>query len=378
MSKRDYYDVLGVSKDADQSEIKKAYRKKAMKYHPDKNSGDEASEQKFKEINEAYEILSDKEKRKMYDQYGHAGVNQNAGPGGGFSGGFSGGFGGFEDIFGDIFGDGFGGSRSSNRPRKGSNVKTQITIDFEEAVFGAKKEVEFYRVEECPTCHGDGAEPGTDKHTCDKCNGSGEVRYTQRSLFGQSVSVRACDKCNGTGEIFDTPCHTCKGHGVVKKRRTIDIDIPAGIYNGASIAIRGEGNLGKNGGPKGDLIIYISVRSHKIFKRDGDDIFCEIPITFTQAALGSEIIVPTIDGKISFKIPAGTQSGKQFRLKNKGVKVLNGHGRGDQYVKVKVEVPKNLNDKQKDLLKQFDQESEKGQSYSEQKNFFDKVKELFN
>jgi len=380
LSKRDYYDVLGVEKSVDEAELKKAYRKKAMKYHPDRNSGDKEAEEKFKEINEAYEVLSDQEKRNMYDQFGHAGVNQQ---GGGFGGGFGGGGfggGGFEDIINEMFGGGFGGGgRSSrNRPQKGKNAQVNLTISFEEAAFGVKKDIEFYRTEECSTCNGTGAEPGTKKHTCDKCGGSGEIRYKQRSLFGESVSVATCDKCNGSGEIYETPCHTCKGHGKVKKSKKIEVNIPAGIYHGAKMNLRGEGNLGSKGGPRGDVYVVVSVMPHEIFKRDGDDVFCEIPITFTQAALGSEIVVPTLEGKISITVSPGTQSGKQYRLKNKGFPVLNGYGKGNQYVRVQVEVPKNLNTKQKELLKEFEKETSNTKGYTQKNNFFEKVKRMFN
>ena len=378
MSKRDYYDVLGVGKRADEAELKKAYRKKAMKYHPDRNSGDKEAEEKFKEINEAYEVLSDQEKRNMYDQFGHAGVNQQGGFGGGGFGG-----GGFEDIINEMFGGGFGGfgggGRSSrNRPQKGKNIQVNVTISFKEAAFGTKKDIEFYRTEECSTCNGTGAEPGTKKHTCDKCGGSGEIRYKQRSLFGESISVVTCDKCNGSGEIYETPCHTCKGHGKVKKSKKIEVNIPAGIYHGAKMNLRGEGNLGSKGGPRGDVYVVVSVMPHEIFKRDGDDVFCEIPITFTQATLGSEIVVPTLEGKISITVAPGTQSGKQYRLKNKGFPVLNGYGKGNQYVRVQVEVPKNLNAKQKELLKEFEKETSNTKGYTQKDNFFEKVKRMFN
>ncbi len=377
MSKRDYYDVLGVGKSADEAELKKAYRKKAMKYHPDRNSGDKEAEEKFKEINEAYEVLSDQEKRNMYDQFGHAGVNQQGGFGGGGFGG-----GGFEDIINEMFGGGFGGfgggGRSSrNRPQKGKNIQVNVTISFKEAAFGTKKDIEFYRTEECSTCNGTGAEPGTKKHTCDKCGGSGEIRYKQRSLFGESISVAACDKCNGSGEIYETPCHTCKGHGKVKKSKKIEVNIPAGIYHGAKMNLRGEGDLGSKGGPRGDVYVVVSVMPHEIFKRDGDDVFCEIPITFTQAALGSEIVVPTLEGKISITVAPGTQSGKQYRLKNKGFPVLNGYGKGNQYVRVQVEVPKNLNAKQKELLKDFEKQTSNTKGYTQKDNFFEKVKRMF-
>jgi len=354
--KRDYYEALGVDRSADDAQLKSAYRKLAMKYHPDKNPDDKEAEANFKEINEAYEILSDREKRHLYDQFGHAGVNQNAGGGGGYGGG---GFGGFEDIINEMFGGGFGGfggGGSSRRsgPRKGRDIRADVTLTFEEAAFGVNKEIEFYRTEDCPTCGGDGAEPGTSKHTCSQCNGAGEVRYRQNSLFGETIQVQQCNQCNGTGQSFDQACHTCKGKGKVKKKRTIDVKIPAGVYNGAQMTLRGESDLGSKGGPRGDVYVVIRVMGHPTFKRDGDDVFSSINISFAQAALGDEVIVPTLDGKVKYKIPAGTQSGKQFRLKGKGVHVLNGYGRGDHYVRVIVEIPKSLNSEQKRLLQQFE------------------------
>ncbi len=353
--KQDYYELLGVDRNADESELKRAYRKMAMKYHPDRNPDDKDAEAKFKEVNEAYEILSDKEKRNLYDQFGHAGVNQNMG-----GGGYSSGFGGFEDIINEMFGGGggfggFGGGSRRQGPRKGQDMRVDITLTFEEAAFGKKEKIEFYRTEECPTCHGDGAEPGTSVHTCSKCNGTGEMRVSQRSLFGETISVRACDACNGKGKTFEKACHTCKGKGRVKKKRTVEVDIPAGAFNGAQMSLRAEGDLGHRGGPRGDVIVVIRVQPHKEFKRDGNDIFLEMPISYAQAVLGDEVDVPTLDGKVQFKIPPGTASGKQFRLKGKGVPVLNGYGRGDQYVRVFVEVPKNLNSKQKSALKAFAQ-----------------------
>ncbi len=352
--KQDYYELLGVDRNADESELKRAYRKMAMKYHPDRNPDDTEAESKFKEVNEAYEVLSDKEKRNLYDQFGHAGVNQNMGGGGGYGGA---GFGGFEDIinemFGGGFGGGFGGQSRRQGPRKGQDLRVDITLTFEEAAFGKKQTIEFYRTEDCPTCDGDGAEPGTSTHTCSKCNGTGEMRVAQRSLFGETISVRACDACNGKGKTFDKPCHTCKGKGRVKKKRTIEVDIPAGVFNGAQMSLRSEADLGQKGGPRGDVMVVIRVQPHEEFQRDGNDIFLEMPISYAQAVLGDEVGVPTLDGKVQFKIPAGTPSGKQFRLKGKGVPVLNGYGRGDQYVRVFVEVPKNLNGKQKSALKDF-------------------------
>lgn len=395
--KRDYYEVLGVDRNADEAELKRAYRKLAMKYHPDKNPGDKEAETNFKELNEAYEILSDKEKRNLYDQFGHAGVNQNANGAGGFSG-FGGGF---EDIINEMFGGGFGGfgggfSSSSSRrngPRKGRDMQIEVVLSFEEAAFGVNKEIEFYRTEICDTCDGTGAEPGTNVGTCSECNGKGEVRYSTRSLFGESVSIRQCPKCNGTGKSFDTPCHTCKGKGKVKKKRKIEIKVPAGVYHGAQMPLRGESDLGEKGGPRGDVYVVFRVAPHKIFKRDGDDIFSEVYVSYAQAALGDEIIVDTLDGKVSYKIPAGTSSGKQFRLKGKGVPVLNGYGRGDHYVRVHVKIPNNLSKEQKESLIEFDKllngeksnfsqpkkkkNEEKKLEDKSDKKFFEKVKDVF-
>jgi molecular chaperone DnaJ len=376
VSKRDYYEILGVDRNADEATLKKAYRKLAMKYHPDRNPDNKEAEQKFKEINEAYEVLSDKEKRSMYDQFGHAGVNGNGQ--GGFSGGFSG-FGGFEDIFGDIFdmfGGGFSSGKRKNRPQKGPDIKVQVDLSFKDAAFGIEKDIEVSRYEECKKCHGTGAKPGTNKRTCHKCGGTGEVRYTQRTPLGSFVNVRTCDACHGEGTIIDKPCEECNGQGNVRKRRKISVKIPAGVDNGSVITLRGEGDPGIKGGPPGDLYIVVRVIPHKIFKRDGYDIICEIPITFVQAALGDEIVVPTLDGKVKYNIPEGTQSGTVFRLKGKGVHVLNGNGRGDQYVKVVVDIPKRLNEEQKRILKQFAEVM--GEDVHEQrKSFFDKVKDVF-
>ena len=279
MSKRDYYEALGVESNADEVELKKAYRKLAMKYHPDKNPGDDEAEQNFKEINEAYEVLSDTEKRRYYDQFGHAGVNQNAGGGGG---GFQGGFGGFEDIF-DMFGGGRSSSgRRRNGPTKGADVRVDITIAFDKSATGVKQDIEFYRTEDCPTCNGSGAEPGSGVNTCHQCHGAGEVRYAQRTLFGESISVRTCDVCGGSGEVPDKACHTCKGKKKVKKKKKIQISIPAGVDNGSILSLRGEGDLGTKGGPRGDVHIVIRVQKHKIFTRDGNDLYQELHISVTS------------------------------------------------------------------------------------------------
>ncbi|WP_026893689.1 molecular chaperone DnaJ [Clostridiisalibacter paucivorans] len=376
MSKRDYYEILGVDKNASQDEIKRAYRKVAKKYHPDLNPNNEEASDKLKEANEAYEVLSNSEKRQRYDRFGHAGVNGNGAGGQGFEQGF----GDFGDIFGDIFGDFFGGGFSSRQrksgPKRGADIKYQIDIDFEEAAFGAEKEIKFRRMEDCSVCNGTGAKPGTKKSTCTKCNGTGEVRYAQKTPLGQFVNVKTCDECNGTGENIESPCNKCHGTGKEAKIKKINIKIPAGVDTGSVMPLRGEGEPGEKGGPRGDLYIYINVRPHKIFNREGNDVICEFPITFVQAALGDEVEVPTLDGKVKYKIPEGTQTGTVFRLKNKGIPNLRGYGRGDQYVKVVIEVPKNLNEKQKEILKEFAKET--GETFHQQKKgFFDKVKDAF-
>ncbi len=358
-TKRDYYEVLGVSKSADATEIKKAYRKLAMKYHPDKNQGDKEAEEKFKEINEAYEVLSDETKRRNYDQFGHEGVN---GQGFGGAGGFGGqGFGGFDDIFGDIFGDMFGGGFGGGRPRRrgperGADIRQRINISFEEAAFGKKVQVKINRSEECNECHGSGAKPGTSKKTCSTCNGSGQVQSVQRTPFGNIASTRTCSTCNGEGEVIESPCTKCHGKGSIRKTKTIEVDIPAGIDEGQMIKLSGQGELGTRGGPRGDLYIEVNVKSHQLFTREGYDVYLEMPITFAQATLGDKIQVPTLDGKVEYEIPEGTQTGTVFRLKGKGIPKLRSNVRGDQYVKVTVEIPKKLNDKQKELVRQFAKE----------------------
>lgn len=376
MSKRDYYEVLGINKSADQNEIKSAFRKLAKKYHPDLNPGDSDAEVKFKEVNEAYGILGDPEKKQKYDQFGHAAFDGNQGFGGFNSAGFED----FGDIFGDIFGDFFGGSQSrQNRrsgPRKGSDLKVRLNINFEEAVFGAKKEIKISRVEECHVCKGSGAKKGTSKHTCSQCNGTGTVRTVQRTPFGQFASTTTCNTCGGTGEIIDEPCSSCRGAGKEKKTRKITINIPAGVDSGSVIPLRGEGNHGEKGGPAGDLYVYLKVKPHDIFEREGNDIWCEIPISYVKAALGGVVEVPTIDGKVKYDIPEGTQTGTVFRLKHKGIKNLRGTGKGDQYVRVKISVPKKLNEKQRELLKQF-AETFGEEPEHEKKGFFDKMKDAF-
>ncbi len=379
MSKKDFYQVLGVDKSADEATLKKAYRKLAMKYHPDRNPDDKEAEAKFKEANEAYEVLSDPKKRQRYDQFGHAGVDPNFGAGGsGFSGA---GFGGFEDIFSEIFGaGGFGGGgfggQSANRPRKGQNIKIQLTLNFDEAVFGTEKEIEYLRTENCKKCDGSGAKPGTKTNTCSKCNGDGTLKFRQRSLFGEQIVTQTCDECKGSGKTFEESCEICKGHGIVKKKRKMKVTVPAGVDDGQVVTLQNEGNLGSKGGPRGDVYVVIRVKPHDIFKRDGNNIICEMPITFVQAALGDDLIVPTLDGKVKYTIKEGTQTGTVFRLKGKGVPVLNGYGRGDQYVKVNIETPTDLTAEQKKQLKEF-ADSMGEECHGRQKTFFDKVKDIF-
>ena len=372
-TKRDYYEVLGVDRNVDDQALKKAYRKLAMKYHPDRNPDNKEAEEKFKEVNEAYEVLSDAEKRRRCDQFGHDGVN---GQFGGGSQGFGGGFGGFEDIFGDIFGDVFGGQRTRRRgPERGQDIKQRVTISFEDAAFGKKIEIKLNRTEECSECHGSGAKAGTGKKTCPTCNGTGEVRTVQRTPFGNIQSSRTCSTCNGEGEIIETPCPKCHGKGHTRKVKTIEVDIPAGIDDGQMIKLSGQGEIGKKGGPRGDLYIVVSIKEHPLFTRDGFDVYFEMPITFVQATLGDEIEVPTIDGKVKYTIPEGTQSGTTFRLRDKGIPRLRGNSRGDQYIKITVEIPKKLNEKQKDILREFAKEC--GEEVHEKKKSFGQKLENF-
>ena len=380
--KRDYYEVLGVSKGASEDEIKKAYRKLAKKYHPDMNPGDKEAEAKFKEVNEAYSILSDSEKRARYDQFGHAGVDPNYG-----AGGPGGGFGGFDmgdidlgDIFGSFFGGGFGGfggSTSSRRngPQKGESLRASLTISFEEAAFGCEKEINLNRTEECEACHGSGAEPGTTAETCPDCRGTGVVRVQQRTGGFAFSSTAPCSRCRGTGKIIHTPCKACGGSGNVKKSKRVTVSIPAGIDDGQAISLRGQGNAGKNGGPAGDLIVAVHVKPHPQFHRDGTTVLYEQPVTFYQAVMGAELEIPTIDGKVKYNLPAGTQTGTTFRLRGKGIPELRGRGRGDQYVTVRVQVPTSLNGEQKEALRAFAEAM--GEDVPEEsglKGFFDKHK----
>ena len=374
--KRDYYEVLGVSKGASEDEIKKAYKKMARKYHPDLNPGDKSAEEKFKEVNEAYEVLSDADKRARYDQYGHAGVDPNFGAGG-FGGGFDGGFdfSDLGDIFGSFFGGGFGGGRRTNpnAPQRGESIRMAVTISFEEAAFGCEKEVTVERYEACDTCHGSGCAPGTSPEVCPDCHGTGTIQQRRQTPMGVFATSSPCPKCGGKGRIIHQPCKDCRGSGMMRKKKTIQASIPAGIDNGQTISIRGQGNAGRNGGPAGDLLITITVRPHELFRREGTSVLCEAPITFTQAVLGAELEIPTIDGKVKYTLPEGTQSGTTFRLKGKGIPSINGRGRGDQYVTVYIETPRNLNKEQKEALKKFAAAMGEDEA-SGQKPFFKKFK----
>ena len=372
--KRDFYEVLGVNKNASDEEIKKAYRQAAKKYHPDLHPGDAEAEAKFKEVNEAYEVLSDKDKKARYDQFGHAGVDPNYGAGGAGSP-----FGQDIDI-GDIFSSFFGGfgrrSANPNAPRKGTDVETQLIISFEEAAKGCKKTVQYQAVTTCKDCNGTGAEKGTTPVVCSACGGRGQVTINQRTPFGNVQTSRACDRCKGRGKIVETPCRTCNGRGQVRRKKTVEVNVPAGINDEQVLNVGGHGNSGINGGPAGDLHVYISIRPHPMFERNNFDVWCKIPITFAQAALGATLTVPTLDGKVSYDIHEGTQSGDVFKLKGKGIQYLGGRTRGDQYVEVIIEVPKNLNAKQKQLIQELDAATGE-KNYQKRKGFMDKLKDLF-
>ena len=381
MPKKDLYEILGVDRNASQEEIKKAYRRLAKKYHPDLNPGDKEAEQKFKEINEAYEILSDPQKRAQYDQFGHAAFEQGGSQQGGFGGfgegGFDFDFGGFGDIFGDIFSDFFGtGRRKAEKgPKKGADIRYDLTLTFEEAAFGTEKEIEVERFEVCDVCHGTGVKPGSRPETCPVCHGTGEIRQTQNTPFGRIVNIRTCPRCHGEGKIITDPCQKCGGTGRIRKRRKIKVTIPAGIDEGQMLTLRGEGEPGLRGGPNGDLYIVIHVKPHEIFKREGYDVYVKIPISFADAALGGEIKIPTLDGMVSFTIPEGTQTGTKFKLRGKGIPHIGGRGRGDQIVEVYVEVPKRLSEKQKELLREF--KRLEGENTAEHKSFFQRMRDAF-
>ncbi len=379
--KRDYYEVLGVDKSVGDDELKKAYRKMAKKYHPDLHPGDAEAEKSFKEVNEAYEVLSNSEKRARYDQFGHAGVDPNFGAGGGGYGGGFGGFGDFGDlgdILGSMFGGGFGGGRRSNpnAPRRGNDTTAAVNISFEEAAKGCKKTVKVTKIDPCKDCGGSGSEKGHDAKECPVCHGSGRVMKTQQTPFGVMQTQAVCDRCKGSGKIIEHPCKTCAGKGRIRHTVEQTVEIPAGIDDGQIISMRGGGDAGANGGPSGDLRINVNVRPHPIFERDGYDIYCDIPITFTQAALGAEITVPTLDGKVKFQIHEGTQPGDEFKLRGKGVQRLHYSGKGDQYVRIIVEVPKDLSKTQKEKLKEFDKATD-DKNYKNRKSFMDKVKDFF-
>ena len=380
-NKRDYYEVLGVDKSASADDIKKAYRKLAMKYHPDRNPGDKTAEEKFKEVGEAYEVLSDADKKAKYDQFGFAGVDPNFGAGAG-AGGYGGGFGGFGDfgdlgdIFGEFFGGGGGRTRAStqNAPRRGENVGARLELTFEEAAFGCEKEVATPRIENCPACHGSGSADGVIE-TCSQCHGTGQVRTVQNFMGMQMQSSTTCPACNGRGKIIKTPCTTCKGKGKVRRTNRVKVKIPAGVDAGQSVRVRGEGCVGANGGPNGDLLVEILIRRHPIFSRQGTDVLCEVPISFTQAALGATIQVPTLDGKVDFDLPEGTQTGREFILREKGIpEVGNSRRRGNERFTVVVETPTHLTGEQKELLRKLDGTIEVS---PKRKKFIDNLKNIF-
>ena len=377
MAKRDYYETLGVNKGASDAEIKKAYRKLARQYHPDVNPGDKEAENKFKEVTEAYEVLSDEGKRAKYDQFGHGAFDNN-----GFGGAQD--FGGFNDIFDMFFGGGGGfGQDNRKRPRKGADLRFDLSIEFNEAAFGTEKTIEIPKWETCQECEGTGAEKGTHPETCSKCKGTGQFVSTQRTAFGHFQTVRTCNECQGEGTIIKNRCHKCKGQGKVRRTKKISVKIPAGVDSGSRLRMAGDGEKGELGGPPGDLYIFINVKPHELFERQGDDIFLEYPINFVQASLGDEIFVPTLEGKVKLKIPEGTQSGTVFRLRGKGIQNVQGYGKGDQHVQVTVVIPKGLSTEQKDLLKKLEGTFKDGQhtiednGKSKEKSFFERFKDAF-
>ena len=375
-NKRDYYEVLGLSKGASADDIKKAYRSLAKKYHPDMNPGDKDAEAKFKEVNEAYAVLSDDEKRQKYDQFGHAAFDPASGAGYGGFGGFEGGFD-FSDLFSSFFGGGRSSQSTRNAPQRGDDVATRVTISFDEAVFGCRKEINFARVEGCKDCGSTGAAKGTKPETCQTCKGRGHVTVQQQTIFGYTQTQKSCSSCRGTGKIVKTPCQNCNGKGFIKLNKKLEVNIPAGIDSYQNIVLRGQGSAGRNGGPNGDLIIEVRVKNHDFFTREGTDLYCEVPISFTEAALGAEIKIPTLNGQEKITIPEGTQSGKSFTLKGKGIVDINNPKRqGNIIVTVNVETPKNLSAEQKKILKSFEETfGKKGESggSTERESFFKKI-----
>ncbi len=372
MSKRDYYEILGVAKNASDEEIKKAYRKLAMKFHPDRNPDDKGAEEKFKEAKQAYEILSDADKRSAYDQFGHAGVDQQAGMGGGFGGGGSGFADAFSDIFGDIFGGGGAGNRR-DRVYRGADLRYNLEIGLEEAARGTETKIRIPTLEECGTCHGSGAKPGSQPTTCTTCGGHGQVRIQQGFFSVQQT----CPRCGGTGKMVTDPCPACHGEGRIKKHKTLSVKIPAGVDSGDRIRLAGEGEAGVNGGPAGDLYVVINLKEHPVFKRDGDDLHCEMPISFASAALGGEVEIPTLDGHAKVKIPAETQTGKVFRLRGKGIKGVRSAGPGDLLCHILVETPVNLSERQRELLREFESLAPGRNNNPRAQSFMDKVKSFF-
>lgn len=371
--KRDYYEVLGIDKSADEDTIKKAYRKMAKQYHPDVNPGDKAAEEKFKEVNEAYEVLSDAQKKAAYDQYGHAAFDQTAGGSGGF-----GGFGGFSDFgdIGDIFSSFFGGGSSRrNGPIRGADIRVHLGITFEEAAKGTKKTVSFARVEECPECHATGAKKGSAPETCKRCGGTGSIKTQQRTILGMMQSTSTCPDCNGRGKTVKDPCTNCKGKGYIRISKKLDVTVPAGIDDGQTMSVRGQGDAGRNGGGPGDLLVTVGVRPHHVFEREGYDLYCEIPLTFTEAALGAELKIPTLDEEVDYKVPEGVQSGTVFTIRGKGIQRLNAKSKGDLHFTVVVETPRNLSQKQKELIKEFGETL--GNSNNEKKTSWFKKKMKF-
>lgn len=374
-NKRDYYEVLGIDKNATDEDIKRAYRKKAKECHPDLHPNDKEAEALFKELNEANEVLSDPDKRARYDQFGFDGPDMGGGAGGNPFGGmdFSG-MGGMGDIFDQLFNGGMGGSAQARRnaPRQGNDVRYELRLTFEEAAKGCHKSVEFYRYENCATCGGSGAKPGTQPQTCSMCKGTGQIRQSG----GWMTTVRTCPACGGSGKVIKDKCSSCGGSGRVRMRRTLELDVPAGVDDNIVLSKRGQGEPGANGGPNGDLLIQITVKPHKLFRREGTNLRLEVPISFTQAALGAEIDVPTLDGSVKYTIPEGTQTDTEFRIRGKGIQQLGSNNKGDLIFKVRVETPRRLTEKQRELLRQFDGD-DNGKQYDQRKTFIDKVKELF-